>query len=130
MPAAELSDTEAPATSASVTTLLELRAFLKAPEEETVPTGVDNATPSSSTIRPENDGLVFERLLIEMSSPSALVRMMRRLSGDVTAETPVSAATLLIAKARLVRFVGVTSADISIGKRFAASRSNVTTPLL
>ena len=64
-----------------------------------------------------------------ISSPASLVRTILVLSADVTAETPVSLATLFSAIAKFERLVGVTSAEISTGTLLAASKSNETTPV-
>ena len=66
-------DTVAPATSTSVTALVEANGVLNAPEALTVPIGDVSATPSSSTKRPKNVGLAAPNLLIEISSPLSLV---------------------------------------------------------
>ncbi len=97
-------DTVGPAISAFVTTLVEDKGVLKAPEALTVPIGEVSATPSLSTKRPKNKGLVAPNLLIAMSSPASLVSIIRVLSVEVTAVTPVSIDTLFKAIALLKFF--------------------------
>ena len=129
-PLAVLDETVAPATNTSVTTLVDDNGVLNAPETVTAPIGDVSAIPSSSTKRPKKLGLAAPNLLIAISSPASLVRIILVLSVDVTAVTPVSADTLFRAMARFDKLVGVTSAEISIGTRLATSRSKETTPVL
>ena len=123
-------ETVAPAISPSVTALVEDKGILNAPETLTVPIGEVSGTPSSSTKRPKNVGLAAPNLLIAISSPASLVRIIRVLSVEVTATTPVSVDTLFRAIARFDKLVGVTSAEISMGTRLATSKSKETTPVL
>ena len=128
-PATVSDETVRPETNKSVTTFVDDKGVLNAPDDVTVPTGDVCATASSLIKRPKNSGLELPIPLTAMSSPASLVRINLALSADVTATKPVSEETLFIAVARFDKFVGVISAEISIGTRLPASRSKETTPV-
>ena len=128
-PETVLLETLEPETSASVTTFVDTNGVLRAPDEVTDPIGDVSATPFLSINRPKNDGLAAPSWLIATSSPSLLTNTSLELSAELTAETPVSLDTLLIAIAKFDKFVGVTSAEMTLGTRLAASSSKDTTPL-
>ena len=124
-----LLDTFGPEMRASVTTLVVANGVLIAPAEVTDPIGDVSATPLLSINRPKNEGLAAPSWLIATSSPSLLTKISRELSAELTAETPVSLETLFIAIAKFDKFVGVTSAEMTLGTRLAASSSKDTTPV-